>query len=175
MKGLKIGLLIFAAVLLILFIVGLLLPGNYEVKRSITLQANSQTVLDSLLNLKTWPQWSPWRKDDDPTLEFRTSGPKAMPGYTLHWQSEMKGTGKIEIKQINQAEGLQYELESGGETLVQNGFLQIEAQGESTQLTWTVTGHLGGSPIMRWAGLFIDGSIGPAYQQSLEDFKERVE
>lgn len=175
MRGLKIGVLVFGIVLLALFVIGLLLPGDYQVKRSITIQANSQIVLDSLLNLKTWPQWSPWRKDDDPTLQFRTTGAPAMPGYTLHWQSEQKGVGQIKITGINQAEGIRYELESGGETLVQKGFLKIEAQGDSTQLTWTVTGQLGGSPIMRWAGLFIDGSIGPAYQQSLEDFKKRVE
>lgn len=176
MTGFRIFTIVFGVLVLLLFIISFMLPRDYTVERSVTINAPTHQVLDSLLHLETWGTWTPWNRSTDPTLNFRYEGPRRGVGSKLHWRGEEVGQGSISITQSHPEAGVYYELESANKTFYQYGKLKFsDAKPNSVKLTWEVSGRLGFNPIVRWAGLFIDGSLGPPYQESLEKLKSRIE
>lgn len=176
MTKFRIGVVIFGAIIAIFFIISFLLPREYTVARSVTINAPAAEVLDSLLHLETWKEWTPWNRETDPTLNFKYEGPKRGVGSKLLWKGEQVGSGSISITQSHPEAGVYYELESANQTFYQYGkFMFSDISPNQVTVTWEVSGRLGFNPVVRWAGLFIDGSLGPPYKQSLEDFKARLE
>ncbi len=176
MTTFRLATLIFGGIVALFFIISFMLPRDYTVERTITVEAPAAEVLDSLLHLETWATWTPWNRETDPTLNFRYEGPRRGVGSKLLWKGEKVGSGSISITQSHPEAGVYYELESANQTFYQYGkFKFSDIQPNQVTVTWEVSGRLGFNPVVRWAGLFIDGSLGPPYQQSLQVFKQRVE
>jgi len=51
----------------------------------------------------------------------------------------------------------------------------IDADGGGSILTWTLETDMGGNPVARYVGLMMDGMIGPAYEQGLNNLKDILE
>ena len=62
-------LIVVLIVLIIAFVViGLMLPTNFLVSRSIVIDAPASKIHSNLNDLNKWPEWSPW-EENDPNLE----------------------------------------------------------------------------------------------------------
>lgn len=172
----KMGLLGLAAVIFLLFAVGVVLPREYKVDSTVTINKPQAVVMDSLLNLRTWTTWSPWNNEDKPDVKFTYSGAEKGPGSTFRWRGEGVGAGGLTITQSSLEEGIRYELDRGDQEDIQYGtFTFTDNTANSTTLTWTITGRLPSNPLVRWAGLFADAIRGGTFQQSLDKFKLRLE
>lgn len=172
----KIGILIIAAVIFVLFAIGMILPRDYKVDAVTTINKPQAEVMDSLLNLRTWNTWSPWNTEDKPGVKFTYSGPDKGAGSTFRWRGESVGAGGLTITHSSEEEGIRYELDRGDQEDIQYGtFTFKESSPTSTTVTWTITGRLPSNPLVRWAGLFADAIRGGTFQQALDQFKTRVE
>ena len=69
MRALKIAAIIISALVAIFVVVGLLLPSTWHVERAITINAPPQYAFTKIVDLRTWPDWTVWTKERDPSAE----------------------------------------------------------------------------------------------------------
>ena len=62
-----------ASLLVAIMIIGLILPSQVHVERTITIDARPQKIYSFISDFKKWEQWSPWAKID-PDAEFSVVG-----------------------------------------------------------------------------------------------------
>src|SRR5437667_51214 len=97
MKWLKKIALGIATLILLLFVVSLFLPGKWRVERSLSMRADSAAIYPYLANLKRWPEWTPWTKEKDPTLEWSFEGATEGTGAIQRWKSKKFGSGVLRL------------------------------------------------------------------------------
>jgi effector-binding domain-containing protein len=167
-------LVIIAAGLAVLAIVGLLLPRKASVARAITIARPASVVYAAVNSFQLFPKWSPWQ-NLDPNARQTTEGPRDGVGAKLIWSGNDKvGSGS----QVFTASTLDQSVASDidfGKMGVAKSALLLAPDGHSTQVTWTLDIDLGTNPISRYFGLAMDHMIGKDYARGLNQLKTLVE
>ncbi|MEX0813240.1 MAG: SRPBCC family protein [Chitinophagales bacterium] len=177
MKALKIiGILILLLVAVVV-ILGLVAPKEYNVERSITVDAPSVYVWEYVSSLEAMHEWSPW-KDRDTNQVVEYTGEPGTVGSKMTWAgNENVGEGSQEIISITDEERIETELiflmpfgesKSDAYILLKNGENQ-------TEVTW---GFNGSSPFPMNAMLLfmdMDEVLGKDFDEGLNNLKEAVE
>lgn len=167
--------------LLIFVIVGLFLPQEVHVERSVRIDRPPATVFTVLNSYRSFAAWSPWA-DRDPAAEYRFSGPESGPGARLSWSGDPRqvGTGWQEITESRPYSLVRMRLDFEQQGTA-TSYFQLEPSGAGTQVTWGFDtdlvegqGWLGGL-LARYFGLFFDTWIGTDYEQGLARLKTYVE
>ena len=171
MKKFLIGLLVLVVVLAA---GSYLLPGHFEVSRSIVIAAESSRVESDLADLETWPEWSAWTKEKDPSVSWSFSGEKGQ-GQVWEWTGEKLGNGKMRLDKVTPGKGITYGISFKDPDMKGDGQISIAPAGEAIEVTWVSRGQLGKNPIFRYMGLFMDGMLGPDLELGLEGLKARAE
>ncbi len=161
--------------LLLLSVVGFLLPSNYTVERAISIDAPTEQVFNTISDLNTWPEWSPWQKASDPTLIYTFSGAPGEAESKLAWKGDNVGEGEIILTQMNPADGVFYELWAGGQIGAKGRVRFLDKGDTLTRVGFEYSAELGWNPMQRFAGLFADGQVGPQFEQSLLRLKTQLE
>jgi effector-binding domain-containing protein len=163
-------LIILASLVGLFLVVTLLLPSKYTVTRSIKINAPARVVFEQVNNVKNWVKWSPWYKMD-PSQKFTFSGPAHGSGACYSWESLNKnvGNGSLTITQSQPYAFINTRVITTGAVMEENPWTFKEDNGvtEVTQSVKVETSFFG-----RWAGLFMDASIGPLFEKSLANLKE---
>src|SRR5882672_6892903 len=72
-------------------------PGDFQVQRSIAIQAPPEKIFPLINDFHQWPSWSPWEKLD-PNMKRTLSGPPNGVGSVYEWDGNSKaGKGRMEI------------------------------------------------------------------------------
>ncbi len=165
--------LLIAIVVLALLLVGIgfLLPQKYGVERSLAISAPPETVFDHVNHLQKNEAWSPWAASD-PTIKTTYSSSVAQGvGAWYSWTSENSGDGKLTIEVSDRPKRIVNNLdfmESGSG----KGYWTFEATNDGTIVTWRMEGDAGNDPIARWFGVFMDGFVGPHFDDGLARLKK---
>ena len=85
---LGVGLLIAVVV-----VVGLFLPKQYTVERSILINAQPEEIYPDVVDLRAWQNWGVWFQRD-PSMEIDYSGPDRAIGMMSSWTSVTEGNGE---------------------------------------------------------------------------------
>lgn len=176
------NLLLFVALLLGVFVgVGLFLPAEVHVERSIAIKRPAATVFTLLNGFRHFQHWSPWARHD-PQAEYRRSGPEAGPGARLDWRGDPAtvGTGWQEIVASEPFRRIEIALDIGAQGRARSVY-EIHGDRVGSRLTWNFdtdvtegVGWLGGL-LGRWFGLFLDRWVGQDFERGLADFKTLAE
>ncbi|MEP6886312.1 MAG: SRPBCC family protein [Gammaproteobacteria bacterium] len=167
-------LVIIVAVLVVLAVVGLLLPRNTRVSRSITIDRPASLVYATVNSFQLFPKWSPWQ-DLDPNMHQATEGAREGVGAKLVWTGNDKvgsGTQLITASTLN--ESVASDIDFGKMGSAKSALLLAPA-GSSTHVTWTLDIDMGASPIAHYFGLMMDRMIGKDYESGLSKLKALVE
>lgn len=156
-------------------LVGFLLPSSYHVERAISIDAATPEVYATISDLNTWPDWSPWQKGDDPTLVYTFTGGAGTPGSTMSWQGENVGDAAITLTQTNPTDGVFYTLAARDAPLAEGKIRFLDKGEERTRVAFEYTATLGWNPVLRFAGLFAEGKVGPEFEAALLRLKNRLE
>lgn len=70
------------------------LPKDYEVRRSLTMRADSQGVFDRVRDFRTWGDWSPWLLHE-PDAKRQFSAAEDQPGGSYAWDGRYIGAGRL--------------------------------------------------------------------------------
>jgi effector-binding domain-containing protein len=167
-------LVIVVAVLVVLAVIGLLLPRNTRVSRSITIARPASLVFATVNSFQLFPKWSPWQ-DLDPDMHQTTEGPRDGVGAKLVWTGNDKvGSGSQVITASTPNESVASDLDFG-KMGVAKAALLLSPAGSSTRVTWTLDIDMGASPIAHYFGLMMDRMIGKDYERGLNKLKTLVE
>ena len=155
--------------------VAYLLPRQASVARAIEIAAPPSAVFPLIVDLRRFGEWSPWF-DHDPDIAVTFTGPIEGVGQTVVWQSDQAdiGSGELAITRIESGAEVEIALDFGAEGQA-TAWLRLETAGAATTVTWTFATDLGLNPIARYSGLWIDGMVGPDFEQGLAKLKALVE
>ncbi len=147
MKIFKRILIVVGIILAIFIIIGLILPTEYEIKRTITIQADKTRIHSFVNDLTQWDHWEPWRSDNSGiliTLGEITQGK----GASQSWTIPDSGDGRLEFAQSDE-NGIAYDLYFNQDKY--KCFATINYQASETNgntlVTWTMQGDMK-TPVM---------------------------
>ncbi len=148
----------------------------YTVARSTTINAPAETIYHQIADFHNWGAWSPW-DDLDPDMQRSYSGAESGVGAGYAWSGNRKaGEGKMEITDAVESTSVQIALDflkpfkSSSTTA-----FALQPQGESTEVTWTMTGP--NTLMTRVMGIFksMDKMVGPDFEKGLAKLKAVAE
>ena len=151
-------------------------PSTQVVKRTIKIQAPQDVVFRQLSNFRMWPKWDPWFAKD--TSQIRTyNGTVGQEKYGYSWSSKNSdvGKGRIEVTQINKYEQLDFVFFMNNENNDQGnkGYFKLEEYNGMTEIEWGLVSEM--SYPSKALNYFIDGMVGPDFEQGLTNLKSLIE
>ena len=164
------------AVLAIIFVgVGLVLPREVTVARSVEIDASPDEIFPHLNSLKAGAEWSPWL-GRDPEAQLTYSGPDEGAGAKLDWASDhpQVGSGTQVIRTSVPGEKVVTDLDFGDMGTAVATFT-LTGAGAATTVTWDLQTDMGAGPVGRWMGLMMDRWVGADYETGLSNLKTLVE
>jgi hypothetical protein len=169
-------LLAIVATIVVLLLIGLFLPGggHGHVERSIIIERPPSHVFDVLNSYKRFNEWSPWAKKDQ-SASYSFEGPEVGQGALMTWSgNEEVGAGRFEIIESTPTSLVKMvQRVTGGRTGTVT--FDIGSTDLGVKVTWKYDVELGGNPIERIKGKYLDSSIGGDYQYGLMRLKALIE
>lgn len=174
MKILKVVLIAIVALIALALVVAAVLPSQAHVERSIVVDAPDSAVYAAVADFTVWEVWNPWTKME-PGAERSISGEPGTVGSTWRWSGDTIGIGSLTIAEMDPYASIRSKLvfEAPRESQADD-IWRFESVDGGTRVTWIYDGPLG-YPVERLFGPFLDGMLGPQYEQGLSDLKEYVE
>lgn len=170
-KKISLGLVGF---LILLLIISALLPSQYHVERSITVNATPNKVYPLLQNFAEWEKWSVWASLD-PNQKVSVTGEPGKPGHKQEWDGPINGKGSMTIDAAESNVFLKMNLVfEEPQPMVATSKFELKPEGTKTIVIWHNEGALE-YPIGRFFGLFLDSMLGKDFETGLAKLKEVVE
>jgi uncharacterized protein YndB with AHSA1/START domain len=172
-KALKIVLVV-VAILGVAFVgIGFALPSDYQVERSVVIDADSPRVHAYVGNLARWPDWTPWQ-DADPTVRITRGARTSGVGAHQSWVGD-GGSGELTFTESSPQTGIVYDLSFDEGAYRSEAAMRYHAEGTSTRVTWTMEGDVGMNIVGRYFAFMMDSMVGPMFESGLADLKTNVE
>jgi len=168
LKKLLIGLVV---LVVILVVVGIFLPKDYEVRRSVVVDAKPSAVHKYVGDLEKWKEWEPWT-EADPTLEVTLGKKTSGVGASQTWKSK-DGDGKLTFTATDSDKGVEYDMSIGEWS--SKGALRYDAVEKKTKVTWEMAGTVDMPVIGGYLALMMDSWTGPYFEKGLAKLKAKVE
>ncbi len=86
------------------------LNGKFRLKRSLKIEASADLVFATIIDLKSWPEWSPWLMHEPGTRLSYSENYQAEGGY-YSWDGERVGAGKVSHVSINPVTSIKQQIE----------------------------------------------------------------
>ncbi|RUT79522.1 SRPBCC family protein [Ancylomarina longa] len=172
----KILLFILGGIILLVAILHLIAPKNYQIDRKIVISENIDTVFKSLCSLKEQQIWSPWAVRD-PKMKVEYNGIDGEIGSITKWVGNKEvGEGEQEIKKIEPNDYIETELrflKPFKSTSV--GFFKLKKINEGTEVTWGFKGENKFPMTIMMVFMDMDKAIGKDFEEGLSKFKTYIE
>lgn len=167
MKALKYVGIALIAIVSLFILVGLFLPRQWEVERSILTDAKPSQLYPLVVDLKRWPEWAAWNKEMDPEVKWTYSGPESGTGASWAWEGPQMGKGAMTITKADEETGVWIDEKIESDEVNAHGSITWEPEGDQYRVTWKDTGTL--PPVV--GGYFkgmIENMLGEHFQTGLE-------
>lgn len=176
MKAVKNILLGLVALVVVLLVVGLLLPGTWKVERSIVINAPAARIYPLVADLRNgWPKWSEFQKAD-PATTHEYSGPASGKGATDAWKSKKMGDGSSTIVAAEKNKRLEMDVKMVMMKNTDHGSFTFVPEGKATRVTWADAGDVGSNPVGHlFAKFLMDRMLGGYFEKSLASLKDLAE
>lgn len=159
----------------LIILIALFLPKEFVVQRSIDINGSPEKVFPYISDLRAWEKWSAWQEQDS-TLNFTYEGASEGIGAVQKWNGKITGKGSVTITGSDPRKGIDYTMTmSDGNLKLYGGLHFKNIKGDSLELVWNSTCNLGGNPLMRYFGLFVESALGPDYEKGLKKLNGLVE
>ncbi len=163
----------FGILLLVLAVVGLIIPNDVNVTRSIEIDATPEQIHYYINDLEQWPSWSPW-VTADPSMKTTIGDIKSGVGATQSWQGE-SGSGSLTITESSVESGVVYDMSFEGDPGVYQAGLVYQPTDKGTRVTWFMKGKMKPIIIGNYFSLLMDSLVGGSFEQGLQMLKQQVE
>lgn len=161
-------------VMLLLVVVGLILPKDFTVERSIVIDASPAEVHRYVGDLERWADWEPFRDSGEGievTLGEQTTGV----GASQSWTDETGG-GRLTFTASDPATGVDYDLFFGeDDEMTATAGLGYAEQEAATEVTWTMSGTVPDPIFGGYLILLFDDMLEPLFDEGLTKLKAAVE
>ena len=118
------------------------LDGSFRVRRSLEIEVPAEQAFAAVLDLKTWPLWSPWLLHEADTELVYSDDYQAEGGY-YSWEGQVVGAGKITHLEIRPGRAIRQKIEllKPFKSVNQVDW-EFETQGDKTLVSWEMSGKM---------------------------------
>lgn len=151
-------------------------PDQFRVERSVVIKAPAEKIFPHINDFHAWQAWSPYEKLD-PAMKRSFSGADSGVGSYYAWDGNSAvGAGSMRILESVPSSAIKIKLDflkpmEGHDTAE----FTLAPQGESTTVTWAMSGQ---APfLMKVIGVFVDCDkmIGKDFETGLGQLKALIE
>jgi hypothetical protein len=116
--------------------------GHFRVRRSLEIDATVEAAFDAVLDLKSWPLWSPWLMHEPDTHLDYSENVNAEGGH-YSWDGKVVGAGKVTHLEIRPGRAIHQQIELQRPfKLVNQVDWEFEKTGARTLVTWEMHGKM---------------------------------
>lgn len=172
MKAIKIILITLAALIGLFIIVGLFLPTEMHVEKSIEIDTPPNVPYMQVANLKNMTAWDPWSNIDE-NMETSYSGPLFGVENSREWKSidQNVGVGKMTVSEAEPYKLINTDLDFGDQGLA-TSYFKFEKMGENkTKVTWGFDSDMDIPIVGGYIVMAMGGVIEDQYLKGLENLK----
>ncbi|NIP59500.1 MAG: hypothetical protein GWM92_14315 [Gemmatimonadetes bacterium] len=160
-----------AALVLIAFVaVGILLPGRWSVKRSVTVRVPRDSAFAALRRVDRWRAWMPW-----PEGVEALGGAETAEGAGFRWDDPRYGSGRFALTETEPPRLLAYEVTLEGGAARIRGRIRLDRGDAGTRVMWSERGEFGRNPILGYTALFMEDRQGTQLEDVLERLRRDLE
>lgn len=158
----------------VVMVVGLILPKEYEISRSIEIDATPAQIHQYTQDLEQWVHWQPWI-DVDPSVQVTLGEISQGQGASQRWTSD-SGDGSLHFTQVDGQTGIEYDISfNNGANLAKASLSYHPIDANVTKLTWQMRGQIDTPIFGAYLALFMDGMVGESFDLGLFKLKKLVE
>ncbi|MDX1432889.1 MAG: SRPBCC family protein [Gammaproteobacteria bacterium] len=172
-KTIKIVLAVVAIFAVASIAIGLALPSDYHVQRSISVNAPPERIHALVGNLERWPEWTPWQAAD-PGIRVSYGAITSGVGARQSWVGE-SGSGELTFTESSPEKGVRYDLSFDDGAFRSQAAMLYTREADATRVTWTMSGDVGLSIVGRYFALMMDSTAGPMFEDGLARLKTKAE
>lgn len=141
------------------------LDGRFEVRRKLEIEAPIDRVFEAVLDLETWPKWSPWLLHE-PDAEIVYSDDCKVEGGCYSWEGSIVGAGKLTHLEIQPPYAIHQQLELLKPFKSTSRVTwTFEKQGDRTLVSWEMHGKM--PFLFRFMARRMEPAIGRDYELGL--------
>ena len=142
---------------------------QFNVTRSISINAPLDSVYNVLLDFKQWPAWSPWLiVEPDCKLDY------ADDGQSYRWDGQLVGSGEMVIEDVKPSARIDYRRTFLKPWKSKSSVsFELAVQGEQVDVTWNMTGSL--PFFLFWMKKTMSAMVGMDYDRGLRMLKDYLE
>ncbi|WP_394184586.1 SRPBCC family protein [Pseudoalteromonas tetraodonis] len=156
----------FSIILLLVFVVvGLLLPQNYHVQKSIKINARAPVIKSLVEDFTQWYKWSPWQQID-PNIKFNIGEPSSGAGAYQSWEGKW-GKGEMTISALSDNEVV-FSVLFNQEHIITSKLLFSP---HTKTVTWQIEGQATMPLISGYVAIFAENILGNIVTLGLNNLK----
>lgn len=168
----RLGIAVASAV--IVFVgVGLVLPNEYVVSRSVVIEADAEEIHGFVGDLRRWELWGPWR-DEDPTLVVTYGTKTSGIGASQSWAGK-DGNGSMELTASSPRRGVRYDLAFEDGAYRCRAAIRYHPGEGNTLVSWMMRGRVDTPVLGGYAALLVEPLVGGLFERGLAKLKGTVE
>lgn len=169
-------LIVVIALVVLIGLLGVIAPSNYEVNREITVNKPLPEVFNYVRSLKNQDNWSPWA-EKDPNMEKAFEGTDGEVGCISSWSGNKEvGTGEHEIKNIVENQLIESELRFLKPfKSTSDAYLRVSEDGDGTRVVWGFKGKNVFPFSIMMLFMNMEKSVGKDFEYGLKRLKEKLE
>jgi len=167
---------ILLALIVLVVVLHLIAPKNYDVNRSVSINKPLPEVFSYLKSLKNQDNWSPWA-EKDPNMKKTFSGTDGEVGFLSAWvgnkevgEGEQEITGIVENEVINSQLRFLKPFKS-----TSDAYLKVEKEGKGTKVIWGFSGVNKFPMTIMMVFMNMDKMIGKDFEYGLNKLKGILE
>lgn len=153
--------------------VGVLLPNEYVVSRSVDIEAEAEAIHEFVGDLRRWEQWGPWY-EDDPELVVVYGEKTSGIGAGQSWMGR-DGKGSLEITASSPRRGVRYDLTFGDGAHRCRAAIRYHPGADDTTVSWVMRGRMDTPVLGGFAALLMEPLVGGLFERGLARLKQTVE
>ncbi|MCX7556339.1 hypothetical protein OS187_05820 [Xanthomonadaceae bacterium JHOS43] len=162
-------LLMSVLIVVVLFVlVGVFLPDRRTVQHSVETSHPLRQAFDTLNSFKRFGDWNPMRQHD-PKVTYTISGAERGVGAQLDHASQRVevGNGSWHITESEPNERIRYTVYNDSHGQNKNHLITLDQRGKIVEIDWLYSVDYGWSLPGRYAGLYVDRTVGDDIKRSL--------
>ena len=172
MKALKAFCIIVVLLVVLIAAIGLFLPSDYKITRTVHIETNPTHVSAYIVNLNQWPHWSPW-EEGDPTLVVSLGEKTSGVGASQSWQGD-SSNGRLEVTALTDT-SIRYVCYFDDDSNSADCEMTYVKAGDGTDVTWDMSGSMDVPVIGGYLVLMLEGMVGRMYETGLKKLKYAAE
>lgn len=173
MKIIKWLFIIFVLFIVVFIAVGLMLPTQYSVSRSVDINSASDEIHKYVGDLKMWDKWQPWTYGD-PSLVIKTGEKTTGVGASQSWKGK-DGSGELKFTKSDPKTGIEYDMFFDEGKYKCKSDMKYNSTGSTTEVIWTMSGNAEIPVLGGYFALLVTDGTGPMFEKGLANLKTVVE